>query len=45
MNTEDVVLPPAYWNADATVATLRVTVTNTAGGRSGSAWATRCRPA
>ncbi|WP_433494919.1 hypothetical protein ACQP26_03425 [Micromonospora sp. CA-248089] len=31
VTTEDVVLPPAYWNADATVATLRVTVTNTGG--------------
>ncbi|WP_431876892.1 hypothetical protein [Micromonospora marina] len=31
VNTEDVVLPPTYWNADATVATLRVTVTNTGG--------------
>ncbi|MEU4749702.1 hypothetical protein AB0F93_01825 [Micromonospora tulbaghiae] len=31
MNTEDVVLTPAYWNADATVAALRVTVTNTGG--------------
>ncbi|MEU9511431.1 hypothetical protein [Micromonospora sp. NPDC048169] len=31
VNTGDVVLPPAYWNADATVAALRVTVTNTGG--------------
>ncbi|MGY4909926.1 hypothetical protein [Micromonospora aurantiaca (nom. illeg.)] len=31
VTTEDVVLPPAYWNADATVATLRVTVANTGG--------------
>ncbi|MGY0004008.1 hypothetical protein [Micromonospora sp. I033] len=31
VSTEDVVLPPAYWNADSTVTTLRVTVTNTGG--------------
>lgn len=31
VTTEDVVLTPAYWNADSTVTTLRVTVTNTGG--------------
>ncbi|MFE2617196.1 hypothetical protein ACFXA2_26725 [Micromonospora chalcea] len=31
VNTEDVVLTPDYWNADSTVTTLRVTVTNTGG--------------
>ncbi|MEV0427932.1 hypothetical protein [Micromonospora sp. NPDC050495] len=29
VTTGDVALPPAYWNADSTVTTLRVTVTNT----------------
>lgn len=29
VTTEDVALSPAYWNADSTVTTLRVTVTNT----------------
>ncbi|MCI4064093.1 hypothetical protein MRQ36_16395 [Micromonospora sp. R77] len=29
VTTEDVALTPAYWNADSTVTTLRVTVTNT----------------
>lgn len=29
--TENVSLSPAYWNADSTVTTLRVTVTNTGG--------------
>ncbi|GAA4573032.1 hypothetical protein GCM10023176_37170 [Micromonospora coerulea] len=29
VTTEDVSLTPAYWNADSTVTTLRVTVTNT----------------
>ncbi|MFG3297450.1 hypothetical protein [Micromonospora chersina] len=31
VTTEDVVLTPAYWNADSTVTTLRVTVSNTGG--------------
>ncbi|MCW3816224.1 hypothetical protein ONA91_17410 [Micromonospora sp. DR5-3] len=31
VTTEDVTLTPAYWNADRTVTTLRVTVTNTGG--------------
>ncbi|MFG2053813.1 hypothetical protein ACGFI9_07240 [Micromonospora sp. NPDC048930] len=31
VSTEDVSLTPAYWNADRTVDTLRVTVTNTGG--------------
>ncbi|MEU1685461.1 hypothetical protein [Micromonospora sp. NPDC005707] len=31
VTTDDVVLTPAYWNADSTVTTLRVTVTNTGG--------------
>ncbi|TYB39177.1 hypothetical protein FXF50_07975 [Micromonospora sp. AP08] len=31
VTTEDVVLTPAYWNADSTVTTLRVTVANTGG--------------
>ncbi|RZU73071.1 hypothetical protein EV384_1468 [Micromonospora kangleipakensis] len=31
VTTEDVALTPAYWNADSTVTTLRVTVTNTGG--------------
>ncbi|MFI2709317.1 hypothetical protein ACH495_04190 [Micromonospora sp. NPDC018662] len=31
VSTDDLVLTPAYWNADSTVATLRVTVTNTGG--------------
>jgi hypothetical protein len=35
VTTDDVVLTPAYWNADSTVTTLRVTVTN-AGGRTES---------
>jgi hypothetical protein len=29
VSTEDVTLTPAYWNADSTVTTLRVTITNT----------------
>ncbi|MEU0154160.1 hypothetical protein [Micromonospora fulviviridis] len=33
VTTEDVVLAPAYWNADSTVTTLRVTVANTGGRR------------
>ncbi|MEU2168567.1 hypothetical protein ACH47V_27635 [Micromonospora chersina] len=31
VTTDDVVLTPAYWNADSTVTTLRVTVANTGG--------------
>ncbi|GAB3087318.1 hypothetical protein [Micromonospora schwarzwaldensis] len=31
VGTDDLVLTPAYWNADSTVAALRVTVTNTGG--------------
>ncbi|MET7831236.1 hypothetical protein [Micromonospora sediminicola] len=31
VSTDDVVLTPDYWNADSTVTTLRVTVTNTGG--------------